>query len=147
MLKTIKTIVKSGENQWKDKTLVKWFVQFTDETNGTLTTGFDETPPPKEGEEIECEIVETNFGTEVKLPRKAGFKGGGQKWSTEQIAQQDSIKLTCAYIEAGNDLKFWKQFFVEAKEFMIHSIDGKSVEVSEGVEAIEPVDKDDPLPF
>ena len=144
MLKTIKTIVKSGENQWKDKTLTKWFIQFEDETNGTLTTGFDETEPPKEGQEIECTIEETNFGTEIKLPRKTGFGGGAKKWSTEQIAQQDSIKLTCAYIESGGELKFWKQFFVEAKQFMIQSIDGKPQPVTGTVKEEGVVDD---LPF
>ena len=145
MKAVIKTIVKSGENQWKDKTLVKWFVQFEDETNGTLTTGFDETPPPEVGAELEFDVVDNGFGNEIKLPRKGGFGGGGaKKWSTEQIAQQDSIKLTCAYIESGGDLKFWKQFFVEAKEFMIQSIDNKPQPVTDTVDKEGVVDD---LPF
>ena len=114
----IKTIAQSGTNKWKDKDLVKWFVQFEDMTNGTLTTGFDETPPPKEGDEIEYTIEDKGFGIEIKLAR-AGGGGGGKKWTPEQVAQQDAVKITCAALHAGLPVGEYKSFFVECKSFMV----------------------------
>ena len=130
MKNTIKTIAISGTNNWKDKVLTKHFIQFIDDTNGTLTTGFDDTPAPVVGDELEYDIQGNGYGTEIKLPRKSGSGGGfggAKKWTSEQIAQQDAIKLTCAYIESGADLKFYKAFFTEAKQFMVASIDSKEV--------------------
>ena len=142
----IKTIAVSGTNQWKDKTLTKHFIQFEDDTNGTLTTGFDDTPPPIVGDEIEYDLVDNGYGNEIKLPRNtSGFKGGA-KWTPEQVAQQDAIKLTCAYIESSNDLKFWKQFFLQAKEFMLVSIKGvEAKEASSLPNKTEPITEK--LPF
>jgi len=123
----IVTIAKTGENTWKDKVLTKHFVQFENGENGTLTTGFTEDPVPVVGDELEYTIEDKGFGAEIKLPRKAGSGGGGfggaKKWTPSQIAQQDAIKLTQSYIQAGGDLKYWKQFFLEAKEFMVQQIE------------------------
>ena len=121
MKNRVKTIAKSGENKWKDKVLSKWFVQFEDGTNGTLTTGFDETLPPAIGDELEYELEDKGFGMEIKLPRKggAGF-GGGKKWTPDQVAQQDAVKLTSAAFSAGLNLNDWKRFFIECKQFMLH---------------------------
>lgn len=123
MKSKIVTIAESGRNQWKDKELVKHFVLFEDGQTGTLTTGFDDSPVPTVGEELEFTIEDNGFGKEVKLPKKA-FKGGGgaRQWTPEQVAQQDAVKLTQSYIQGGHDLKYWKQFFVETKEFMIAQI-------------------------
>ena len=146
MKQKIKTIAVSGTNQWKDKELTKHFIQFEDMTNGTLTTGFDDTPPPVVGDELEYDIVDNGYGTEIKLPRKAGFKGGGgTKWSTEQVAQQNATNLTVAYIEGGGDIKFWKKFFVEAKEFMIVQIDKPEVKAKSLPNETEPITEK--LPF
>jgi len=76
MKSKIKTIVQSGQNQWKDRTLTKWFVQFEDDSK-----------PPNVGEEIEYEIVDNGFGNEIKLPRK-----GGPGFRKENPATQRSIE-------------------------------------------------------
>ena len=124
MKNTVKTIAKSGENKWKDKTLSKWFVQFEDNTNGTLTTGFqDDDVVPAIGDVLEYETEDKGFGIEIKIPRKTGgfgFGGGAKKWTPEQVAQQDAVKITAAAIESGNlPLVEYKQFFVECKQFMV----------------------------
>ena len=120
----IKTIAQSGTNKWKDKDLVKWFVQFEDNTNGTLTTGFDDTPPPVVGDVIEYTIEDKGFGIEIKLARAGGGGGfggfGGKKWTPEAVAQQDAIKITAAAIESGNlPIAEYKQFFIECNAFMV----------------------------
>ena len=148
MKNVIKSITQSGTNQWKGKTLVKWFVMFEDNSNGTLTTGFDETEPPKVGDEIEYETEDKGFGVEIKLPRKGGFGGGGFKaksWSPAQVAQQDAVKLTQSYIQSGGDLKFWKAFFVECKEFMIAQIEEKPTQPETLIDTTDPAK--DKLPF
>ena len=147
MKSKIVTIAKTGENNWKDKVLTKHFVQFENGENGTLTTGFTEDPVPVVGDELEYTIEDKGFGAEIKLPRKAGSGGGGfggRQWSPEQVAQQDAIKLTSSYIQSGGDLKFWKQFFVEAKAFMVDQItaSGSPVENKE-----TPTSTEDKLPF
>ena len=152
MKNTVKTIAKSGENQWKDKTLEKWFIQFADNTNGTLTTGFTEDPPPAVGDEIEYEIEDKGFGIEIKLPRKGGSGGGfggAKKWTPEQVAQQDAVKITSAAIEGGLDLKHWKQFFVECKDFMLHQSKPASVitETDMGIDKPETQDNNEAMPF
>ena len=135
----ITQVVHTGTNDWKDK--------------GTLTKGFQGVEPaPEIGEELEYTIETTNFGTEIKLPKKGGggFKGGAKQWTTEQIAQQDAVKLTSSYIANGNDLKFWKAFFIEAKEFMIAQIDPKDdikVELPANQPTPEAKGVKDDLPF
>lgn len=134
----IKTVVHTGSNQWKDKTLQKYLVVFENDDNGTLTTGFkDGDKAPEVGEELEYNLEDKGFGNEVKLV-KAGGAGGGFKakaWSAEQIAQQDAVKLTVAYIEQRATVEDWKQFFIEAKAFMIQMI--KADEASKPAELIE----------
>ena len=84
---------------------------FEDETGGTLTTGFDATPPPVIGDELEYDMVDNGFGNEVKLQRKGGFGGGAKKWSPEDVAQQDAGKLTVAALQGGMALGEYKAFF------------------------------------
>ena len=118
----------TGTSQWKDKNLTKHFCLLEDGNNGTLTTGFTDEPAPKEGEEIEYTLEDKGFGNEIKLARKPGGGGGGfasKAWTPNQVAQQDAVKLTVAYITAGADLKHWKDFFVSAKTFMVANIEDK----------------------
>ena len=154
----ITQVVHTGTNDWKDKKLEKYLLVFENGDNGTLTKGFQGVEPaPEVGETLDYDIETTNFGTEIKLPRKAGSGGGfggAKKWSAEQIAQQDAVKLTSSYIANGNDLKFWKAFFIEAKEFMIAQIKEEAktdikAELPANSPTPEPIDngvKDD-LPF
>ena len=150
----VKTIAKTGENNWKDKVLTKWFVQFEDEKNGTLTTGFDESAPPLIGDEIEYDIVDNGYyGAEIKLPRTGGSGGGfgGKKWTPEQVAQQDAVKITCSAIEAGLDLKHYKQFFVDCKSFMLNQDQPKAAttitEKEMGMPEDAPMPTNEALPF
>ena len=77
----VKTIAQSGQNNWKDKVLTKWFVQLEDGSNGTLTTGFRDTEKaPEVGEEIEFEIVDKGFGPEIKLKQEGGGGGASGGW-------------------------------------------------------------------
>ena len=147
----IKTIAQSGVNKWTNKQgevkdLVKWFVQFEDNTNGTLTTGFDPTPPPVVGDEIEYTIEDKGFGIEIKLARAGGgggFGGGGKKWTPEQVAQQDAVKIVCAALHAGLPIGEYKSFFVECKAFMVEmdkpKAAGSITEAQRGMPATEVV--------
>ena len=142
------TIAKTGENIWKDKTLTKHFVQFENGENGTLTTGFTDDPAPLVGAELEYTIEDNGFGKEIKLPRTGGGGGGfkSKAWTPDQVAQQDAIKLTQSYIQSGADLKFWKQFFIEAKEFMLIATAPKPTQVANA--PAQPVEAGlDDLPF
>ena len=148
----IATVVHTGTSTWKDKTLEKYLVVFDNGDNGTLTTGFSaDDKAPEIGDELEYTIEDKGFGNEIKLPRKSkGFSGGGgaKKWSTEQIAQQDAVKLTVAYLEQRSDIEDWKQFFVEAKQFMIAQIKADEASTpAEPVPAEPKKESEDKLPF
>ena len=154
MKSKIVTIAQTGTNKWKDKDLVKHFVLFEDGSQGTLTTGFDDTPVPVVGDELEFDIVDNGFGNEIKLPRKGGAGGGfggGKRWSPQEVAQQDAIKITCSAIEAGLDLKHYKQFFVDCKSFMLNQDQPKAATVITEKEMGMPEDEalppNEALPF
>lgn len=96
----VKTIAQSGQNNWKDKVLTKWFVQLEDGSNGTLTTGFKDTEKaPEVGEEIEFEIVDKGFGPEIKLKQEGGG-GGGFGGRGESPEKRRSIQKQTALKEA-----------------------------------------------
>jgi len=140
----IKTVVHTGNKEWNGKVLKKYLVVFEDDQNGTLTV-FPDGKEPNIGDEMTFEIIDNGYGAEIK-PQKTGGGGGGFKaktWTTPQIAQQDAVKLTCAYIEQRGDVTEWKQFFVEAKQFMIAQIEQGTPEP----EKIKEVATEDGLPF
>ncbi|GAG85277.1 unnamed protein product [marine sediment metagenome] len=115
------TIIHTGEREYEGRKGQQYTVKFENGDSGQLEVWGD-SKPPAEGETVSYELNETSFGTRIKLPRKSGGGGfgGAKKWTPQDVAQQDAIKLTCAAIEAGLDLKYYKQFFVECKSFMLH---------------------------
>ena len=62
--------------QWNGKTLKKRQLTMEDFTTGVLTVWPNE-EDVKEGDEIEFEVVDGNFGKEIKRPKKGGAGGGG----------------------------------------------------------------------
>ena len=116
----VKQIIPQADKDWNGKVLKKDLIIFENEENGTLTT-FPDNTQPVIGDELSYEIIDNGFGAEVKLEKKGGKGGGFNKaWTPDQVAQQDAVKITCAAMSSGLDLKTWKQFFVECKDFMLH---------------------------
>lgn len=117
----VTTAIHTETKQWNGKDLQKYTVAFENGESGTLTV-FPNGTIPTIGLEMEYEIIDNGYGAEIKIPKKGGAGGGFAKWTPEQVAQQDAVKLTCAFIENRTDIKDWKQFFVECKSFMVAQI-------------------------
>jgi len=140
----IVTIVHTGERDFDGRKGQQFTVFFENGDAGQMEV-WGNSPTPKVGEEIEYETSEYQGQKRFKI-KKAAYSGGGggKQWSTEQIAQHDAIELTSSYIQSGGDLKFWKQFFVEAKSFMVEQITASGSPVANKE---TPTSTEDKIPF
>ena len=147
---TITVATQTGQSEWNGKTLTKYFVQFANEENGTLTTGFsDQDKVPMLGEEMEYTITDKGFGNEVRAV-KAAFGGGGFKsksWSPEQISEQNSVKVTCAALEGGKlELKDYKAFYTDCYNWFLTDAKAKDAAPTHMQKAQEMVSNGLPKP-
>ena len=120
------------DGNWNGKVLLKDSVVFENFDSGTLTTFPDGTRPAL-GDELEYTLEDTKWGKEVKLPRVGGGGGGGFKakaWTSKQVAHQDSVKITCSFIEAVKlSVDDYSMFFSACKDFMASSIDAQDLPI------------------
>ena len=126
--KVIKTVINGQDKDWNGKVLRKRTIVFNDESNGELTL-FPDNEEVVVGQELEFEFENTQWGVQIKVPKKGGggFGGGGKRWSKSEVAQQDAVKITCAALHAGLPVGEYKSFFVECKAFMVEMDNPKEV--------------------
>jgi len=126
----ITTVAPQPSKDWNGKTLLKDFVMFENGDSGTVTT-FPDNKQPVVGDELEYDINETQWGTEIKLPKVGG--GGGFKakaWTPAQVAQQDAVKITSAALQGGIlKPEDYRAFFSEAKAFLVAQIEADNLPI------------------
>ena len=124
-MKKSKVILAAFSRQWEGKYGIMYdhTVTFENLDTGTYTSKTQEQTKFIVGQEVEYE-TQPNEGYPDKIKpvntfQQNGQPGGSNKWTADEVAQQDTIKLTVAAISAGLPLKHYKQFFVECKSFML----------------------------
>lgn len=141
--KKVKLVLKLADKEWNGKVLRKRTIVFEDDTNGELTL-FPEMDEVTEGQDLEHEIINGNYGLEVKLPRKGGKTGGGgfNKKTPEQEANLNAIAITKSAIEGGLKLEDWKGFYIEAYDFFKNFAANPDKPITEGTKDDLPWDNE-----
>ncbi len=117
----IQQVMQTGQSEWQGKQLTKFTLAMDNGDTGVYTIGFGaDDKVPVVGDELEYEVLDKGYGPEIK-PAKKAFAGGGgfKKWTPEQVAEQNALKITVAAIEAGLKLKDYKACYTDAYKFFL----------------------------
>lgn len=102
MKSKVTVCTKTGENQWKDKTITKYFLQFEDGNKG-IYSQFPGDQLPEVGLEYEYEQQDKGFGPEVKiqsLKQQKSVSGGGRQANPRDKGLASAVGIVKSLIEA-----------------------------------------------